>query len=527
MPSSAPHRCFQCTLEVHGVRSPEAPEWRRRVRELWQTEFASLLDAALSRAFPASTRVRLDRLEIEVRVGPDAEPGEIGHAFRQALEERLRSTPGRQLPATPGTGGRTPGPAVDHDDWLEPWLVTGLIPWWAGGQELSGIAGRLLERLRTGSGPAWLRAILDRHPPAARRLAYQFDDPWQLAALELAWPAGAATLGAAVRRILGRPAREAADAGSPTPAGTSPVARGGLWEACWLRWTRSTSLPEAMELAARAVLAETGDAVSETFERMLREASASTLPPAGLPAPSPPVRPGPPPAPEASPGAGPTPDQTDGVSGIEAKAGDPAPSRRALSETFATAGRTAAGSSPGAAPEALASVLSPGLPVVQAGLVLLAPFLPRLFAALDIQLSPEPGRRRGVEVAPLLLHGLATGSYSAAEPELTLPKILCGLPLDEPVVCHQVFPASVQTESEELLRAVIQHWSALKQTSPGGFRDSFLRRAGILRDTGPQWQLRVEHRAWDVLLDRVPWTFRTIRQPWMLRPLMVEWEAYA
>ncbi|MCB1127794.1 MAG: hypothetical protein KDM81_14975, partial [Verrucomicrobiae bacterium] len=173
-------------------------------------------------------------------------------------------------------------------------------------------------------------------------------------------------------------------------------------------------------------------------------------------------------------------------------------------------------------------LLAPGLPVASAGLVLIAPYLPPFLAAVDLLPAsgvgdPDPGAS-GV---PLLLHWLATGSAEAAEPELALPKLLAGMPLDEPVVCRRQFPSTSLAEAERLLLAVIAHWSALKETSVEGLRDAFLQRAGLLRDDGSQWLLRVEHRAWDVLLERVPWTFRTLRLPWMERALQVEWGGHA
>ncbi|MBL9127145.1 MAG: hypothetical protein JNL97_05845 [Verrucomicrobiales bacterium] len=175
----------------------------------------------------------------------------------------------------------------------------------------------------------------------------------------------------------------------------------------------------------------------------------------------------------------------------------------------------------------MASALAPGLPVSQAGLVLVAVYFPRFFDQVGIRLSTDASARLGAEFAPLLLHFLATDQQQAPEHLLAFPKFLCGLPLDEPVACDHAFSQAFRDEAHQLLATVIRHWEALKNTSVPGLRQSFLQRPGLLRDTGPQWQLNVENRAWDMLIDRVPWGFRTLRLPWMPRPLSVEWNTYA
>lgn len=134
---------------------------------------------------------------------------------------------------------------------------------------------------------------------------------------------------------------------------------------------------------------------------------------------------------------------------------------------------------------------------------------------------------RETPTAALWLHALATGSLEADEPDLAVPKLLCGVPLAWPAP-HELDADDVRrTEVDALLMAVIGHWGALKNTSPQGLREAFLQRPGLLRDAPDGGRLRVEHRAWDVLLDRVPWTWRPVRLPWMPRPLFVEWEAHA
>jgi hypothetical protein len=156
-----------------------------------------------------------------------------------------------------------------------------------------------------------------------------------------------------------------------------------------------------------------------------------------------------------------------------------------------------------------------------AGLVLLHPFLPRFFEGLglaknDQLLQPER--------ALCLLHFLATGQLSAPEHALALPKLLCAVPLARPVATDLALTTAETDEAEALLRAVVQHWSALRSTSPDALRGTFLARAGKLshRPDG-EWLLQVEPMSYDILLDQLPWGISMIQLPWMPHMLRVEW----
>lgn len=162
-----------------------------------------------------------------------------------------------------------------------------------------------------------------------------------------------------------------------------------------------------------------------------------------------------------------------------------------------------------------------GLYIENAGLVLLHPFLPRLFEGLGIAVEDkliQPER------ALCLLQFLTTGQRIAPEYDLVLPKILCNLPLEAPVESGIELTDSETAEAEALLSAVIQHWDALRNTSIDGLRGTFLLRFGklSLRDDG-DWLLQVESKTVDILLNHLPWGIAMIKLPWMQRMLWVEW----
>jgi len=165
------------------------------------------------------------------------------------------------------------------------------------------------------------------------------------------------------------------------------------------------------------------------------------------------------------------------------------------------------------------------LQIAQAGLVLLHPYLNRLFEHCGVK---EPEQKKlplyGLPRLAALLHYLATGREQVAEFELGLIKVLLGLePGSSLPICEGLLTEADKVESQSLLHAVISHWSALKATSVPGLRSSFIERPGLLRQIEVGWRLNVERRPYDLLLERIPWSFSLVRLPWMDRPLFVEW----
>ncbi len=164
--------------------------------------------------------------------------------------------------------------------------------------------------------------------------------------------------------------------------------------------------------------------------------------------------------------------------------------------------------------------LAEGIYVSNAGLVLLHPFLPQFFGKLGMVADKkllQPER------ALCLLHFLATGQPVAPEFELMLPKVLCNVPLEIPVEADAALTAAEQDETVALLKAVIQHWDALRNTSPDGLRGTFFVRPGKISLRDADWLLQVEPQTWDILLDQLPWGIGMIKLPWMERMLHVEW----
>ena len=157
------------------------------------------------------------------------------------------------------------------------------------------------------------------------------------------------------------------------------------------------------------------------------------------------------------------------------------------------------------------------------GLILLWPFLTRLFSNIKLVEENCFVNLVAAERATLLLQYLVDGSLDSSEDILSLNKILCGIDLLEPMETKLDLTEQEQSECENLLSAVIQNWSILKNTSIEGFRKAFLQRNSILKVRDGEWLLQVERESYDILLDRIPWSIRVVKLPWMDKILYVEW----
>lgn len=168
-----------------------------------------------------------------------------------------------------------------------------------------------------------------------------------------------------------------------------------------------------------------------------------------------------------------------------------------------------------------------GLPAPFAGLILLHPFLPRFFDQAGVRRSGRPSVLEPDDLpqAAALLHACAsTDEGEPLEPRLTFIKVLLGLQPETPLlVGGGLLTAADHAEVDGLLRAVIDHFTALKRTSPGGLRATFLSRRGLIRRDAHGFRLQVEPAAFDVLLPQLPWGFGVVKLPWMGKAIVTDW----
>ncbi|MES2096721.1 MAG: contractile injection system tape measure protein [Pseudomonadota bacterium] len=155
--------------------------------------------------------------------------------------------------------------------------------------------------------------------------------------------------------------------------------------------------------------------------------------------------------------------------------------------------------------------------VGNAGLVLTTPFLPHLFALLDLTTADDAGRpgwrspdaqARAVRLTQMLVDG----RDDSPEAELVLNRLLCGMPDDAPVAA--IVPDAAERDAcHSLLTAMLANWPALSGSSPAALQETFLQREGRIgqSDAGPK--LTVERKTFDVVLASIGWSYSLVLHP--------------
>lgn len=161
--------------------------------------------------------------------------------------------------------------------------------------------------------------------------------------------------------------------------------------------------------------------------------------------------------------------------------------------------------------------------IENAGLCILAPFLPALFNNLEFLNDGIFKSTRIAHRAVFLLEYMVNGRQKNNEFRLQLNKLLCGLDITGPLTGYMKLTQKEKLEARNLLSSVIEHWNVLKSTSIKGMQKAFIQRKGILTERAGNWTLQVEKAAVDILLDRVPWNIGHIKFSWMEKMIQVEW----
>lgn len=161
--------------------------------------------------------------------------------------------------------------------------------------------------------------------------------------------------------------------------------------------------------------------------------------------------------------------------------------------------------------------------VHNAGLVLVAAFLPRFFENLGLVKSKEFISEQAQIKAVVLLQEMLGSEQAYDETDLLLNKLLCGMP---PAGALGLIPKITSSERKEiasLLDSMAIQWTALKSTSGKMIAEGFFRREGSLRKVQKGYQLQIQRLPFDLLLDSLPWTIGMIKLPWMDELISVEW----
>lgn len=162
--------------------------------------------------------------------------------------------------------------------------------------------------------------------------------------------------------------------------------------------------------------------------------------------------------------------------------------------------------------------------IANAGLVIMHPLFENLFQQVGLidehgHFKSEASRHRAVH----LLHTLTGLTGKHFEYLLPLNKIICGMDMNMPVDPAFRIKKQEREELNDLLKAVLTHWRALKSTSIRGLQESFIRRRGTIEKNDNDWIVRVENTGIDILLNDLPWSVQIMKFPWNNYIIFVEW----
>ena len=164
--------------------------------------------------------------------------------------------------------------------------------------------------------------------------------------------------------------------------------------------------------------------------------------------------------------------------------------------------------------------------VGNAGLCLLSPWFPRLFALLgylDEEKRNFKDTASRIRAVFLLQYLASPEKKDYREPELAFNRLLVALPAQVPLPKRVELTDGEREMADNMLAGIKANWPKMDGTSVSGFRQSFILRNGRLEQQDERWLLTVESRVYDILLDAVPWAFRQIRFPWLKKYIQVSW----
>lgn len=159
--------------------------------------------------------------------------------------------------------------------------------------------------------------------------------------------------------------------------------------------------------------------------------------------------------------------------------------------------------------------------VQNAGLIILHPFLKEMLK--NCGLIGDNNTLLNKELAAHILHYAATKSENDYEHTMLFEKFLCGIPIQESIKREVKIEEKHKKQVEEMLRSVVEHWSALKNTSTTVLRTEFLQREGKLDWSESNPKLTIERKTQDLLLEKIPWNITIIKISWIEKLIYTQW----
>jgi len=156
------------------------------------------------------------------------------------------------------------------------------------------------------------------------------------------------------------------------------------------------------------------------------------------------------------------------------------------------------------------------------GIIILAKFLPEFFSNISLVKDDDFISEEAAQKGALFLRYLTDGSLETPEHLLALCKIICGIPLTQPIEKKLRMTTKEKEAGEFILEKTMRIFPRLKDFTMDEFREVFLQREGSLSVRDHAWLLRVKSEGRDVLLGG-GWCDGVVQLPWMRDPVFVEW----
>lgn len=523
------HRIHEQTIELRTRDEGLAQRLLERVSALHRRELVAILDRVCTDASPhLGPTHRLERLELDLG---SIDPENFELEFRRAFETTLRRALTQAIADADaevdadldsGDGGpasvRAPGALLEL---VELFATSGVLPWWADGRRAD-LVDRAVDTL-VRSSPVPLRRLVVRlgtRPRTLARLVQALDQPTRAALLECALPSmgermarqlarvdgradactrcelWTAALVSAALAVKGRPGSSVDERFAVELLERAPTGTGG-WTREELARVLELPLPQSSDRSTRvrADRSEQGRAAKPDISNEAHRATAEPVEPV-------------------------EPSSSGDIVDVDRASASVRSNRPELPE-HPTPRRTPPRPRPPRLPTSLDAI-----PIDDAGLVLLWPFIPHLLRRLELTVDDAFVDARAQTQAVALLEHCARARVELAEHQLVLDKLLCGLDPDDvlaPLDVDRHAAPAMLAEADRMLEAVIAHAEILRDMSIDNLRATFVRREGLLKVREGRWLLQVESLTHDIVLERLPWSFAWVKLPWMPDPLEVEW----
>ncbi|MEZ0128446.1 contractile injection system tape measure protein [Flavobacterium sp. LBUM151] len=156
-----------------------------------------------------------------------------------------------------------------------------------------------------------------------------------------------------------------------------------------------------------------------------------------------------------------------------------------------------------------------------AGLILIHPFLKQLFE--NCKLLNKDNTINDPEMAAHLLHYIATAKEQDYEHEMVFEKLLCNIPVNQTINRNITLSEEIKNHANEMLRAVLDNWEVMKNSSVALLQNEYLQRPGKIIFTGDNPKILVERKTQDILLDKIPWNLGIVKLAWKNKVIFVDW----